>query len=240
MLGTIAYARRDTRGGHNYFRRAVALDEAAARCEGVPSLLFNTAYRGVGTGEFTVDECVAVAEEILSDTGAATEDALEITARLARVVNDIGEEVVDPILRTAYPIVERDTSEVLYVERQRFYSNYALIIEKDAAKALGYKRETMPEGWMDDAGQLNSFAWWCFESKVNLEEAEGLSRRSIELAGETATKANCMDTLAEIVNLKGDTAAALDLIEHALEVDPDNDYLKRQHTRFAAQLKQPS
>jgi tetratricopeptide (TPR) repeat protein len=240
MLGTIEYARMNTRDGHNYYREAIALDEAASRREGVPILLFNTAYRGVGTGDFTVEECATVAKEILRAAAVKTEDALEITERLARVVNDIGEEVVDPILRMTYPIVERDTSEDLYIERQRFYGNYAMIVEKDPGKALGYKRETMPEGWMDDSRHLNSFTWWCFENNVNLEEAEELSRRSIELAGESPTKANCMDTLAEIVNLRGDTAGALDLIKQALEIDPDNDYLRRQRTRFEAESEQPS
>ena len=236
MLGTVAYARRNAREGHDYYREAFALDKAAALRQDVPALLFNTAYRGMFTGEFTVEECVAVAEEILGDAAVETEDALAITARLVRSVNDIGEDVVARILRTAHPIVERDTSEDLHRGRQMFYGDYALIVEKDPAKALGYRRETMPEGWMDDAGQLNSFAWWCFENKVNLEEAETLSRRSIELAGESGSKANCLDTLAEIVNLRGDTAGALDLIKQALEIDPDNDYLKRQHTRFEGEL----
>ena len=73
MLGTVEYARRNTRDGHNYYREAMGLDEAAARREGVPILLFKTVYRGVGTGDFTVEECSAVAEEIMRDEGGRGE-----------------------------------------------------------------------------------------------------------------------------------------------------------------------
>jgi tetratricopeptide (TPR) repeat protein len=238
MLGTIWYARRQTREGHDYYRRAMDLDEAAARRKGVPALLFKTAYRGLGNGDFTIEQCTAVAEEIMSDEQVRTEDALEITERLARVVNDIGEETVIPLFRLAHIIVEKDNSDELYIRRQRFYGNYAMIVEKDPARAVGYKRETMPEGWKDNAGHLNSFAWWCFENNVNLEEAEELSRRSVELAEPGRTKANCMDTLAEIVNLRGDTEQAALLIRDALAIDPDNEYLKNQLVRFEEALTQ--
>jgi tetratricopeptide (TPR) repeat protein len=236
MLGTIDYARRDAREGHDYFRRAMELDEAAARRADVPILLFKTAYRGLGVEDFTIEECGAVAEEILRDKQVKTEDALEISERLIRIANEVGEEVVIPYLRTAYPIVEKDNSEELRVSRQRFYGDYAVIVEKDPEKAVGYNRETMPDGWRDDPGQLNGFAWWCFEHKVNLEEAEDLSRRSVELAADGRIKANCLDTLAEIVNLRGDAAGALGLIEQGLQIDPDNGYLKGQRTRFQEAL----
>ena len=236
MLGTIEYARKNTRVGHDYYREAMRLDEAEARREGVPILLFKTAYRGVHNGDFTLEECAGVAEETMRDERVRTEDALEITERLARVVNDVGEEVVIPFFRMAYPIVEKDTSEDLYMRRQRFYGNYAMLVEKDPARAVEFKREAMPEGWLDDPGHLNSFAWWCFENKVNLRDAEELSRRSVEMAEDTRQKANCLDTLAEIVNLRGDTAGALDLINRGLEIDPDNEYLKKQRVRFEEDL----
>lgn len=231
-LGTIEYARRNTRVAHDYLREAMNLDETAARLKDVPILLFNTAYRGVGNGDFTPEECAAVAEEIMGDERVKTEDALQITARLVRAADDIGEEQVVRFLQMAHPIVEADDSEELRMRRHVFFADYAMIVEKDAAGAVKFKRLTMPEGWMDDTRHLNSFAWWCFENEVNLEEAEELSRRSIEIAEDAGQKANCLDTLAEIVNLRGDTAAALDLIKQGLELDPDNEYLRKQRLRF--------
>jgi tetratricopeptide (TPR) repeat protein len=240
MLGTSEFARGDTRTAHGYYRKAMELDEPAARRDGVPVLIFNTAFYGVRKGDFKVEECTAVAEEMMRDENVKAEDAIAITARLVRVMDDVGEDRISEFLRMAYPIVEADTSEDLHMARMRFYGNYAMIVEKDPAKAVGFKRETMPEDWMDDPGHLNSFAWWCFENQVNLEEAETLSRRSVELAEDAGQRANCLDTLAEIVNLRGDTAGALDLINRGLEIDPDNEYLKNQKTRFEEELARPS
>jgi tetratricopeptide (TPR) repeat protein len=236
MLGITDYARRDARQAHDYFRRTMELDEVAARGADVPIFLFRTAYRGIGVGDFTMEECGAVAEEVLCDKQVKTEYALEIGTRLVRVANDVGEDVIIPYLRMAYPTVEKESSEELRLRCLRFLGDYALIVEKDPEKAVDYNREAMPEGWRDDPAQLNRFAWWCFEHKANLTEAEELSRRSVELAEDNRVKANCLDTLAEIVNLSGDTAGALDLIEQGLEIDPDNDYLKKQRTRFEEAL----
>ena len=55
-------------------------------------------------------------------------------------------------------------------------------MDKDKAKALSLKRRSMPEGWMEQAKQLNAFAWWCFENEVDLEEADTLARKGVDLA----------------------------------------------------------
>ena len=71
--------------------------------------------------------------------------------------------------------------------------NYALVIEKDADKAVAAKLSSMPEGWKDEAGSLNEFTWWCFENKVNLDQAEELSRKGVKLAAAGREKSMIMD-----------------------------------------------
>ena len=61
----------------------------------------------------------------------------------------------------------------------------------------------MPENWMDDANELNNFAWWCFENKVNYEEAYQFAQRGIELAEPGLLKAYVLDTAAELCNVLG-------------------------------------
>ena len=111
-------------------------------------------------------------------------------------------------------------------------SKYALIVEQDPQKALSLKRQSLPEGWLSDPDALNEFAWWCFENRVNLKEAETLSRKSIELSQPGAEQANYLDTLAELVNLRGNTEEAAALIREALQMNPESRYLKDQLARF--------
>lgn len=98
--------------------------------------------------------------------------------------------------------------------------------------ALALRRDHLGLDWRNDVARLNSFAWWCFEHDVNLKEAESLAQRGVDLS-EGVERANVLDTLAEIVNARGRRNEARDLIDDALKLNPDSDFLKSQKTRFA-------
>ena len=108
----------------------------------------------------------------------------------------------------------------------------AILVEKDGPKAVRLKRDLMPEGWKDDVSQLNSFAWWCFQNNVNLEEAEVLGRRGIELASPGPDRASILDTVAEVCNARGNCDDAVELIEKAIEDHPEKEFYRKQLARF--------
>jgi S-methylmethionine-dependent homocysteine/selenocysteine methylase len=85
---------------------------------------------------------------------------------------------------------------------------------------------------MENAGNLNGFAWWCFENNVNLQEAETLSRKSVKLAEAGREKAMYLDTLAEICNSLGKHREAADLMKSAVAEKPDDDYYQKQLEKF--------
>ena len=106
----------------------------------------------------------------------------------------------------------------------------------DHQQALAYQIATLPDGWDEDADQLNSFAWWSVENNVALERGRKYAEKSIERAADERAKSNAMDTLAEIVNAQGDPAGAAAITEQALALH-DSDFLKRQLERFRALAK---
>jgi tetratricopeptide (TPR) repeat protein len=124
----------------------------------------------------------------------------------------------------------------LLKDRRKLLISEALVVKNDPELALGLVREGLPEGWEEDAGRLNGFAWWCFENEINLEEAETLARKGAELAEDGAEKALILDTVAEIAHLRGDQAEAVALIEQAIELDPDNEYYGEQLDRFTGSI----
>ena len=123
-------------------------------------------------------------------------------------------------------------NEKLASKRAWLLPDYALFIEKDVDKAVALRKDVLPDGWEEDATQLNNFAWWCFENQVNLDEAEELARRGVELAEPGTPKANVLDTLAEICNSKDDCSHAVEYIRLAIAEDPENEYFQNQLTRF--------
>ena len=116
--------------------------------------------------------------------------------------------------------------------------DFALSVKHDTATAIENKKAAMPENWQKDAGNLNEFAWWCFENKANLTEAEQLSRNSIELAKPGREKADCYDTLAEILFAKGNAREALEMSKKSVAEAPNNKYFPTQVERFEKEVGQ--
>ncbi|MBN1824910.1 MAG: hypothetical protein JW958_01505 [Candidatus Eisenbacteria bacterium] len=215
-----------------YFDRAIALDPEAAREGDAAHKRFAAAFFAFLQGKLSVEEAGPVIESTLAD--AETEEAsIMAFARLAFLgVRTIGLEPMEPYLRLAYPRVMASENEKYVGEKKNFLLEYTVQIEKDPERGLALKRELLPEGWENDAGELNQFAWWCFENAVNLEEAEALARRGAELAESDGHRASILDTVAEIVNLRGDPAEAVRLIERAIELDTTRVYFREQLDRF--------
>ncbi len=104
----------------------------------------------------------------------------------------------------------------------------------DTTAAHGFHRRSLSGGWQDDADQLNRMAWWCFEHQTGLDEAEEFARRGVDLAEPGEQRARILDTLAELINLRGETREALTLIQEAAREAPDDLYHQEQLIRFEA------
>ena len=79
----------------------------------------------------------------------------------------------------------------------------------------------------------NALAWFYVRHRVNLDEAF----RLIDAAKKLAPRSwEVIDTLAEIHFARGNLTMARDLADKALQLDPQNDYLKSQIRRFMSAL----
>ena len=141
-------------------------------------------------------------------------------------------EITYPYLRATYEALRDTDDEYLAKSAAWMRADYVLHIERDVDKAVRARKDSMPENWQEDGRALNQVAWWCFENRVNLEEAEQLARRGVELAPSGSDKANVLDTLAEICNLNNDCSHAVQYIRLAIEEDPRNEYFQHQLGRF--------
>jgi len=187
------------------------------------------------SGLYTADEVGEVADAAMRADGRTPDNVLHIARVMMRLARGDADRFV-PYLSRA--IEETDGVADAEATRARLLPDYALHVTKDVEAAVAYKKATLDEGWMDSSGELNNFAWWCFENEVNLDEAEEMARKGVELAEPGTERANVLDTLAELCNLKGDCREALELIRQALEENPSSDYLKNQLARFEEILKE--
>ena len=222
-------SRDEHRDAVHYYRKAQEL----APDENFSFEIFDVVASGARSDVFTLDEARAAANAVIRHDAREVVDVV----RVARMMTSLGRKVDDREIMVPYLEVAVRESEGVgdkLVVRNRKYAlvDHALFVEEDAAKAVQARKALLDPGWMDDPDELNGFAWWCFENEINLEEADTLARRGVDLATEGNTKANILDTLAEICNLRGSCKDEVYFIELAIQNNPDSTYFPKQLERF--------
>lgn len=80
-----------------------------------------------------------------------------------------------------------------------------------------------------DAGTLNALAWYCATADMYLEESLTAAKRAAKKEPENTA---ILDTLAEVLFRLGKKTDAIEVIEKAIAIDPDDGYLKSQRDKF--------
>jgi tetratricopeptide (TPR) repeat protein len=220
------------------YKRAVEYYQQAQKLNDIASInytceIFKNIANGAGKDVFTFDEALQSADEVLTSKNLNTRNTILVArtiSRLARLKEKTDQ--IEKYLKAGLNASADSQDEDIKRAHNLIMVDYSLYVTGDTAGAVENKRETMPVGWEEDSDQLNSFAWWCFENNVNLEEAEELSRKGVELAEPGKQKAMILDTLAEICNARGNTEEAIRLTKLAIAETPDDEYYVQQLDRF--------
>ena len=221
----------DFGGAVEYLGKARELDQANADKYSEQILTFM--YYGSRGGTFTFEEVETEAKLALAAANTTVAQKVDLALMLRNMArqNDQPEKAI-PYITAALEASEGSTDEDVLGNRTHLLIDHALLVEKDQDKALKLFRSTLDEGWMENANKLNNFAWWCFENDVNLEEAEEMALKGVELAATDGERANILDTAAEICNKLGNCEDAVARMKHAIELQPDKKYFKDQLVRF--------
>jgi tetratricopeptide (TPR) repeat protein len=231
-LARLADARKDWGESARWIKEAGRV-EPQLRAVHAVDLLFAMA-RGVPNRDFTVEQVLSQAA-IVRDSAATTPEG---HLRAAAVLADLAEQqenpaIVAPFLPKAIAASEGIPDPDLQALRRQLAVLEALYVAKDPEKAAALKKEAMAPGWQESADGLNEYAWWCVRFKTNLEEAEALARLGVEKAEGGEHRAQVLDTLAEILFLRGDRKGALATARKAVEMDPGNPWYRKQVGRYA-------
>ncbi len=213
------------------YRAALDLDPSSA--DAYRMSIFESTFYGVREKNFSLDELRAAGDAVFAEPEPKPTDLLDV-ATLIGFAAPGSDGKLDPVpyVKRAVEETEGDTDPEVVRSRAILLPDYALHVLKDPEKAVAYQKAILPETWTEDPGLLNSFAWWCFENQVNLEEAEDLARKAVDLAAPGREKAMILDTLAEICNARGDCDQALSLSRQASQEDPKSKHYPAQVERF--------
>ena len=88
-----------------------------------------------------------------------------------------------------------------------------------------------------DPNALNSYGWRMSELEMNLDDALEKTQLAVQLSNDNiGTKANILDTEAEILWKLGRTKEAIQTIEKAILINPDYEYFTNQKNKFLESL----
>ncbi|MCU0230996.1 MAG: hypothetical protein MUC67_06410 [Acidobacteria bacterium] len=104
----------------------------------------------------------------------------------------------------------------------------ARAIENDPAKAIALKQKTFGEGWQDDPSELSEFARFLVRNDLDLDEAERVARRAVELSEPGRERSRAAETLARVLEKRGERDEAIAALETALQGAPYDKGLKRR------------
>jgi tetratricopeptide (TPR) repeat protein len=195
--------------------------------------IFETHVMGLNSKTIELEAVREAADAVVDYAGHTAQQVVRVAAimtQLGRARKD--DDIMVPYLEAAVEITEGADDAWLQAARLELLVEHALFALDSPERAVELRKQALPEGWQEDAAQLNGFAWWCFENRLNLDEAAALATRAVELSTDRRTKANVLDTLAEISNAQGNPAEAVQYIEAAIDETPNWSHLPKQLARF--------
>ena len=88
-----------------------------------------------------------------------------------------------------------------------------------------------------DPSALNSYGWRMSELEMNLNDALEKTSLAVNLSiDDLDSKLNILDTQAEILWKLGQVQEAINIIEQAIQINPNNEYSKEQKNKFKQSL----
>ena len=231
VLGRYSYALGEYKDAVNYYTTAQKLNDNPETDYSYK--IFDNTYSGVKGEHFTFDDVTAAADNVLKSEAAKPKikgiTAMRVT-RMAKRQDRL--DIIEPYIEAGLKMVSGSDDPDDIESYNDLMVEKSLYVTRDKKAAVKYKKANLPDGWMEDAGKLNGFAWWCFENLVNLEEAEQLARKGVELAEPGREKAMILDTLAEICNVLDNCFEAVKFTKLAISEDPENEFYGNQLERF--------
>ena len=93
----------------------------------------------------------------------------------------------------------------------------------------------------NDPGILNSYSWRMAEIELNLENALFIVKKAIALTNDNLSRqANIIDTEAEVLWKMKKYDEAIQSINRAISIDPQNEYFQDQKAKFLESKKNNS
>ena len=231
VLARVATSVGDLREAARYYGDLMELDPENRFDYGIRAVLW--LREGLADGRLDLDALEGFSRPLVEDGTGTAEEYMTLAIVLAENLAEAHPDRFSPYATAAIESNAEATDPMQRLRRSYLQMLVALHRDHDAETALVHRRELLSDGYEEDTRELNGFAWWCLQNRVNLEEGERFARKAVELERDPRLRANIMDTVARFCDLRGDHEDALQWMEQAAQLDPQQPYYRQQADRFA-------
>lgn len=214
-----------------YYRQAESL--ATRKGSDYSYEIFQNTANAVWKDMTEFDEVLPAADGVLNSKRRGTNNIVKMTRMMTRLARKFDKtDRIAKYLQAGIDATANGRTESVRKSNRLFSGDYALYVNEDTVEAVEIKKAGMGDNWSSNPEKYYGYAKWCLERKIMLVEAEHYAREAGKRAYAGEFRATVLNTLAEIIYIRGDTKEAIRLIEMAIEQDPENDSYKDQRKRF--------
>jgi tetratricopeptide (TPR) repeat protein len=230
-LGRYSSASSDFKAAVSYYTTAQQIKTDSAQ-DFTFEILDNT-ISGYDKDLYTQEDVIKAADAVLASKDTSPYDIIETAQMMLGIDKADGNvNMAQKYLEAALKASDDKNAANLKQAHDGILVDYDLFVKNDTGAAISQKKANMPKGWENEASALNEFAWWCFENKLNLKEAESFARHAVDIAEPGETKAMILDTAAEICFARGNKGDAAKFARMAITEAPANKYYPKQLEKF--------
>ncbi len=215
----------------SYYKKAAELNHDLGK--DYTNEIFQAYYYGHRREQFSIDELKVAANDALASKSVDAEERGWIYYYMSNMITKNNDDAdLVGFIKNGQEYFSKLGNENLKRQKEAISILHTIYLDKNPDKAVELKKAGLAEGWDENAKEINSFSWWCFEHKINLDEAEKVARKGVELAEPGGEKAMILDTVAEIANFKGNPKEAVEITKLAIQESPERKFYQDQLKRF--------
>jgi len=210
--------------GVDYYRRA---EELNGPRKDFSFEIFKNYANAVWKDIIPFEQVLTPADNVLDSKNVTDENKLmtvKIMGRLARDKNKTDQLI--KYLKTGLELSEKIQTEDAIIAHDLFSADLALYEKSDTALATQIEKASLGPDWQKNPEKYFSYANWCLERKINLEEAENYARQAIKRATGGPFRARILGTIGRICEARGNLKDAESMYNAAIEADQRTEYYK--------------
>lgn len=214
-----------------YYRKADSIAAGQGRNVNLTYHIFTNTANAIWKEMTAFDKIYPAADAVLDQR--RDQDIVNTAIIISRLTRKFDRtEKLDKYLETGMQSAININTEQMNARYNDLKAERQLQLQYDTLGAVKTKKFSLGRGWENDRNKFYSFADWCLERKINLEEAEMYALKAINLTQPGPYRARAYHTAAEICYQRGKIEQALENIDAAIAEHPDNPFYKEERTRY--------